>query len=435
MAAHISVTHSNSEEFHAPYKKLTILQNLSISSLWAGLNCVWGAMLAVIMPYQVELIVGTLQKAPLLGLARMAGAVIATFLPLFVGGLSDRCMSRLGRRRPYILVGVTIALVSLFLMLFAADMKNYALYLIGFCVLQVGMNIAAAAYYGIIPDIVPLDQRGIASGYMGLMSNVGTMAGFALSGFIIGKNTTLSYILIGVVLLITTLVTLLGVQEVPLKVRQPKIHWPTYIKSLWISPREYPDFAWVWITRFLVMFGFYFVQPYMLYYLQDVVHVKNPLPLAASVGGLILITAALSSLWAGVLSERFGRKKVVYVANTLVAIMSVMFIFCRNMEQVFIVAFLFGIGFGAYASADWALGTDVLPTKTNAAKEMAVWHIAMTLPQIGEWVAGRMLAAFGLKIIHGRESYTLEGYAAILSISAISFALGAYGLRYVKKAR
>ena len=41
--------------------------------------------------------------------------------------------------------------------------------------------------------------------------------------------------------------------------------------SFWVSPRSYPDFAWAWLTRFLVNLGNALGLLYLLYFLQDVI--------------------------------------------------------------------------------------------------------------------------------------------------------------------
>jgi hypothetical protein len=53
------------------------------------------------------------------------------------------------------------------------------LYALGFVALQIGANAATAAYQALLPDLVPVAQRGEASGYLGLMTMLGTAASFA----------------------------------------------------------------------------------------------------------------------------------------------------------------------------------------------------------------------------------------------------------------
>jgi len=246
------------------------------------------------------------------------------------------------------------------------------------------------------------------------------------------KYFTLCVVMAGV-----SLITVLGVKENRLPHKPKPIAWGEYFRSLWIDPKKYPDFAWVWITRALVMLGFYAILPFVNYYLGDIIHVPNPGESFSKILALVLIASSISGIYGGVISDRIGRKKVVYLANSVIALMVLGFIFCKNLEQVFAVGLLFGLGYGAYTSVDWALGTDVLPSKADAGKEMAVWHIAMTLPQtLASSVGGLLLAAFGMVEVQEKgelvSHYNLGGYAALFVLSAACFALGAYFLKNVK---
>jgi MFS family permease len=131
---------------------------------------------------------------------------------------------------------------------------------------------------------------------------------------------------------------------------------------------------------------------------------------------------------------------VVYIANTLIAIVAPAFVLCHNMPMALLVGALFGLGYGAYISVDYALGTDVLPSETDSGKDMAVWHIAMTLPQsLVAYPAGKLIAAAGSKMLPSAEPgaepvvhYEVAGYAMVFILCSLCFALGAYLLRNVK---
>jgi len=446
----------------SPYtgKKLRIRDHLSISAFWFATNFHWGAMLILLLPNQVRTMVPE-HRATVLGLLTGVAAIVALVVPLIAGALSDRCASPMGRRKPYILWGSIINVVGLGLMCAAyygtkpvpigaaknafvaiAQSPGLILYFFAYIVVQFGNNVATSAYSGFIPDLVEPHQRGIASGYMALMTQFGTLFGAIACGVLLGwLPESVKYGVIGLVLLVVMAITVKFVQEAPLKVKPPKIEWGPYVKSLWISPRAFPDFAWVWITRALVMLGFYAIQPYINYYLIDQIGIaaKDVDRVAPVLLAAILVSASVSGVLGGNLSDRIGRKKVVYYANAMIAVMTIAFIFCQTTNQVLLVGIIFGLGFGAYTSVDWALGTEVLPSKDNAAKEMAVWHIAMTLPQtLGAPMAGFVLASYGktIEVVPGVADpvihYRDAGYATIFIICAVCFGLGAMLLRNVR---
>lgn len=456
----------------SPYegKNLSFSQQLKISAYWFATNFLWGALLLSMLPSQLRIMAPYYRVQAVSTLTALA-AIVALVTPLVVGALSDRSAHRMGRRRPYMICGVAINVVGLFIMFGAfyfgnpleqefgndagfgqvlrllAESPTFLLYFLGYVIVQVGNNIASASYSGIIPDVVPEDQRGAASGYMALMTQLGTLLGvagcFALTKLVHTDVKTmegLKYILVAVVLVGVAAVTILGTKENPLPTKPPKIHWPTYIKSLWIDPRQYPDFAWVWITRALVMLGFYSIVPFINYYLVDVIGIEHPDMAVVEIMAIILFTSSFSGIFGGSLSDKIGRKRVVYVANVSMALMAVIFVFCRHFTEVIVAGVFFGLGFGAYTSVDWALGTDVLPSKKDAAKEMAVWHIAMTLPQsIAAPLAGYMISMYGKTVIPPKVigddpiiHYNIPGYTAVFVFCAVTFGLGAILLRNVR---
>ena len=84
---------------------------------------------------------------------------------------------------------------------------------IAFLFVELFNNVATAPFSALIPDMVPAEQRGSASGWLGLMTILGTFAG-GLMGFLIAPLGIpgVYFILMGVMLL-GALVTQFGVQE------------------------------------------------------------------------------------------------------------------------------------------------------------------------------------------------------------------------------
>jgi MFS family permease len=423
--------------------RLRSRQQFAISAYWFATNLLWGALLIVIVPSQMKRVA---PEAPATAISWVmgVGSITALIVPLIIGPLSDRCMSRWGRRRPSMLAGVAVNLVGLAMVWLAGATRDLPLYVIGYLVTNSGNNIATGSYSGIIPDIVPESQHGEASGWMAGMSQLGTILGvFAAGRLMDAGQVGASFVLIAVCLVVFLLITVLGTREQPRDRAPDPMDWRRFLSSLWISPRRYPDFAWVWGTRFLVVMGLYTVQEFMQYYLTDVMGVPEDHKelFAGYVLGLGLICATVTGLIGGVVSDRVGRKRVVYVANTVIALTCFGFLFAPSLTWVYVAAAIFGLGYGAYYSVDWALACDVLPDKQGAAaKDMAVWHIALTLPQsVAIPIAGGLLAAFGKTMaeteIGAVAHYTRAGYTAIFTLAAGFLILGAVFLRNVKGAR
>jgi MFS family permease len=445
METHFQVPIEDDKGHLSPYgdRALTLAEHLTIAAYWFATNFHWGALLLILLPSDIRILAPD-NKATVLGLVTGLGAIPALIVPLIAGALSDRCTNPKGRRKPYLAKGIALNVIGLMMMaatvqLHAQLPAPLAFYLLGYTVVQIGNNIASGAFMGVIPDVVPDKERGKASGYMALMTQFGTLLGAVGAGMIL-KGTLERYLAVAIVLVLVGFSTR-KIKEHHQTTSEP-IDWSTYWKSIWIDPKQYPDFAWVWITRFLVMMGFYAIMPFINYYLVDVVGVAQDKVdgTAPMLLGIVLIVSSLSGYFGGTISDAIGRKKVVYIANTVIAVVAPLFVLAHSMPIALIVGALFGFGYGAYISVDYALGTDVLPSNTDAGKDMAVWHIAMTLPQsITAPLAGVLISLPGKTISPALEvggpavtHYKLAGYAMVFGLCSICFALGAYLLRNVK---
>ena len=90
------------------------------------------------------------------------------------GALSDRTTSRFGRRRPWMLGGALLGMVALFIL---PSMNTIIGLTILWLFIQFSVNASYAALTATIPDQVPVEQRGVASGWVGLAQTLGIVLG------------------------------------------------------------------------------------------------------------------------------------------------------------------------------------------------------------------------------------------------------------------
>jgi MFS family permease len=231
-------------------------------------------------------------------------------------------------------------------------------------------------------------------------------------------------------------VTIRGVKETPLTQVIPMPKFAEYLRSL-LEPFKSADFRWVWITRALVVMGFYTVQPYLKFFVGDVLKPSDVSTGTLLIGAVVLISAALAGYFGGKLSDKIGRKRTVIWANSLMGVVCVGFAAIVSFPLAIAAAVLFGATYGAYYSVDWALGTDVLPNLEDAGKDMAVWHVAMTLPtSLSAPIAAYAIESGGVTktLVDGETVFRYQhgGYVALFILAAVYVLLGAFFLRRVK---
>lgn len=198
-------------------KRLHWYDFISINLFWLGLNIRNNAVGNTFMPYLVAAFAPEAVRNSALGGMRTAGLIIAMLVQPAAGLLSDRSTSRFGRRRPYIFFGVLLDL--LFLVLIAIS-QNYWALLVAILLIQFSSNLSHGALQGLIPDLVPEDQRGMASGVKAIMELLPLLIlAFTVASWVGEGLFTFAVAATGGALLLIMLLTLLLVKEEPLRVK------------------------------------------------------------------------------------------------------------------------------------------------------------------------------------------------------------------------
>lgn len=164
----------------------------------------------------------------------MAGDnILALFLlPLF-GGLSDKCKSRLGRRRPFILFGTLAAVVLMMALPVLTDSYHttaaawkVTLFISLLCLLLVAMGIYRSPAVALMPDVTPKPLRSKANAIINLMGALGGIIYLIITTFLYktSADTYVSYLpifaIIGGIMLVALLVLMLFVNEPKLALEQ-----------------------------------------------------------------------------------------------------------------------------------------------------------------------------------------------------------------------
>lgn len=359
------------------------------------------------------------------------GAFAAFVANPIAGALSDRTTSRLGMRKPWLIVGAIGGAVGLGVIAASTTIWMVA---VGWAIAQASFNGAQAALQALLPDQVEESRRAKVSGWLGTAQNVAPLVGIALAAWFAAAGFAPAWMIvipaaIGLVGLLA-LVAILKDRRLSREERTP-FALGAFVTGFWVSPRRYPDFAWAFTGRFLMFFGFATYNGYQVFFLLNRFGFDTPTALSwqlrLSIAQTIALIAAASI--GGWLSDRSGRRKVfVIVATVLAGLGLVVFAVAQDPNILFVAAILFGAGLGAYLAVDLALVTDVLPNRdTEAAKNLGVFNIANALPQ--------SLAPALAPLTLGIGSATGSNYTMLFAVAAVVVLLGATSTMFIKGAR
>ncbi|MEO7069921.1 MAG: MFS transporter [Nostocoides sp.] len=323
-----------------------------------GLNAGFFGPLQVLLAQQVAAFTPG-HKESTLALVTGTGATISLIGNPVWGALSDRTTGRFGRRMPWIAGGALLGAAALVVLGLAGSIATVIL---GWCLVQAGLNAMLAATTAAIPDLVPVRQRAAVGGWVGVGQTMGVVAGTGIATAVDGVRA--GYLTLAALVIATALVFVVRTGDVPLRADQrPRFSLGAMLRSFWVDPRQHPDFAWAWLTRFLVNVGNAIGTLYLLYYLGDAVGIEDPktgvFVLILVYAGCLVATTVVAGLW----SDRIGRRKpFVILSGAVTAVASSVLALFPTWPAAVTGAVILGIGFGVYTSVDFALVTQVLPS-------------------------------------------------------------------------
>ena len=310
------------------------------------------------------------------------------FAQPIAGALSDTTRSRFGRRTPWMVGGALLTSGFLVGLPMAQSVLTVALV---WLVVQVGVNAVQAAATAIVPDRYPASRRGGVSAMIGVGITIGNAVGVVVAGGAASQGMLPYVVLAALVLVIIGGFVLVNREEPSTHLPRQRTGAKEFLRGFWVDPRQHPDFAWAFGSRFLMVIGFYGAQTYGLYILRDYIGLSDAESnsFAATMGVVLLVGVLLSALVSGWLSDRVGRRKPFIVWSSVVMSVALAIpLVVPTTQGVLAYAFLLGLGFGAYISIDLALMTEVLPARlqgeSSAGRDLAILGLATTLPQAHE---------------------------------------------------
>src|SRR5262249_44227532 len=170
-----------------------------------------------------------------------------------------------GPRGPW-MVGGSLGLAVCLLVIALAG--NVATLVVAWFVAQLAANACFAAYLATVADQIPPRHSATITSLAGVMQSLGILGAVYLASALSGKMLALFMVpaLIGV---IGMLVYALVLPDKQLTRRPPATGVRAFLETFWVNPRRYPDFAWAWISRFLLILGSFMFSTFRFFWMKD----------------------------------------------------------------------------------------------------------------------------------------------------------------------
>ncbi|MDQ8737023.1 MFS transporter [Paenibacillus sp. LHD-38] len=317
------------------------------------------------------------------GLVAGIGAFFALIGNPLGGALSDRSNLSFGRRRTWILIGPIFGCAAL---LWAGMATEIWQVIIAWAIAQLFFNFAMAAYTALIPDQVKQENQGTISGIVGLILPVAMAVGMVLMTLMPNATSITKWTLLAAIGIIGPIISLFLIRDGKVEIIEvPKQHvsWGEKLSKVYPSPRKFPTFSWAVVSKFLLMMGYCSTMYLTVMLVNRMGYTEDAATASvATINIISMLAMALTSVFGGVLSDKFRKQKpFLYVSALIMVVGILVYAFVPHYLAYVVASAVIGLGYGCFSAVDLALVARILPRKEDAAKDFGIMNVANALPQ------------------------------------------------------
>jgi maltose/moltooligosaccharide transporter len=381
-----------------------------------------------------------------------------------IGHWSDRTWCRMGRRKPYLLVGAIVAVLVMILLPNAGSLNfsqrlflglNGAMWfgLFSLIFLDTSINVAMQPFKMMVGDSVGEAQKTQAYSIQSFLCNAGSLFGYLFPIFftwigiantapkgVIPDSVIWSFYCGAAILILCVLYTFMKVKEMPpkeyaefhgfdLQAQQEKKEKEGFVKLLVKAPNA---FWTVGLVQFFCWAAFLFMWTYTNgaiawnvneWHTADVA--SEGYQAAGNWVGVVFAIQAVGSLCWALFIPKFKSDRAAYITSLVIgAIGFISILFIHDKYLLFVPYFLIGFAWAAMLALPFSILTNALKGTSHMGEYLGLFNCTICLPQI-------VAAAFGglvLKVI-GSQAGMLAAAGVLLLCGALSV-LGIKELRH-----
>ncbi|MBE7702475.1 MAG: SLC45 family MFS transporter [Cyanobacteria bacterium SIG28] len=399
-------------------KKFTTAKFISFAIGFFGLQFAWQMRIILSGPVTEEL-----GASPFLfGLIWLAGPFTGMVVQPLIGALSDKTRTAFGRRRPYLLGGALLSALALWAFPNSANITDWFGNLIGvnlplwsallfaaimIWILDACVNIAQGPYRALVPDVVPPEQHSIANSYISLAIGLGSVvaagtAPFLKWAFNYQMPINAQFIMAALAFSLGMLWTCLAIKERKLAVTaksetEEKFNFIKSLKDFFALSPEVGKICWMqfftWIGNMCMMIYFTQYAVHRVFGVPDLSDVHETIK--ASYDAVVLAATNYSSVCfalfnlvcflvaipIGVLSVKYGNKKVHIISMISMALAFIGMAFTVDTKIVASLMALSGIGWASICALPFAMLSQYIKPGTEGSV-MGIFNIFIAGPQV-----------------------------------------------------
>lgn len=300
--------------------------------------------------------------------------------------------------------------------------------LVGEILEQVGVDAVLSNVTALIPEQIPEHKRASTAALNGMAPVVGGVFGLVIVTYLTNPYLVMQgYLVLAALSFLFVVLFLLVLRERPLSREAVTPFRAGAFLASFVRPLTARDFVFTLASRLMAFLAFTLLGSYLLFYLRGGLYLSVERAAQGVATFQLLSTGVLlgTALLTGYLSRVLGRLKPFVVVGTLLMGLALLLLAHNQTRNgLWLVAALFGAGFGSFLGVDIALAVRVLPSETERGKDLGIISTAIFFPLILTPVIGAVI----LNTFH-------QNFALLFTVAALASVLAALLILPVRSVR
>lgn len=442
-------------------KKFTTAQFLNFALGFFGLQFAWQMRIILSGP-----VTEGLGASPFIyGLIWLAGPFTGMVVQPLVGALSDKTVSPLGRRRPYLLGGALLASLALLIFpnsggiaeglasltgLHLPAVTGLLIAAIMIWVIDACVNVAQGPYRALIPDVVPEEQYSIANSYISLAIGLGSVVAAGTAPFLkwaFGYQMSIpaQFVMAALAFTLGMIWTCITIKESK-REHENKQEAAQNNVSFWQSLKVFfalsPEVSKICTMQFFTWIG---TMCMMIFFTQYAVHTIYCVPDLTTVSestkelyaqatltgtnfssicfAIFNLICFIVAIPIGFLSAKFSNKKVHIISIITMILAYLGMFFAKDPKAVAALMGLSGIGWASICALPFAMLSQFIKKGTEGSV-MGIFNIFIAGPQVFvctlvAWIISKCSFTMGSDYINYHWEYAFIIGAVCLAVAAV----------------
>ncbi len=359
--------------------------------------------------------------------------------------------------------------------------------------LSVSSNTAHAAQQGLIPDLVPLEKQGVFSAVKTILELPVPilLVSFTIGRMVAEGEFWAALVTAAVILLFTMLITMLTPERIFPR-PEKKVQWMPLIRlvmmtavfttvilssgyivrwvgtnvirmsttpqivimglmglagmltavalGVWLSIQisfgrtkaaRNPSFTWWVVNRLMFLVGATNLTTFIIYFIQARLGFDGETAAKPAVNLMLLVGVfiLLSALPAGRISDKIGKRPVVFLSGILAAAGTFLTLSSPSLTTLYMGGIIIGTAAGLFYVANWALGTSLVP-KNEAGHFLGISNLAGAgAGAVGAYIGGPIADFFTTNVNH----LPGLGYIVLFAVYGFIFLISVLALKWIKE--